>query len=141
MHKYSYDSEVVKTIFSKDSVDYDIDDWKFLAEFHRHYHEQWIEIALSLAKDNQLHKLSFYKLYKHFIKRFWGLPSRKKIKGLLNLTRGRPTKKQEYERIRKLIIPLKKKGMTDAKAMEYLISINVIPEMDSRTFSRIKNSK
>ena len=141
MDKYSYNSELVKAVFEKDSSSYNLDDWKFLAEFHEYHHRKWIETSLSLIRDTQLHRLAFDKLYKHFIARFGALPSRKKIKGLLSLTRGRPPKKVEHERIRKLIFPLKEIGMTDEKALEHLIHNNMIEEMDIRTFRRIKNKR
>jgi hypothetical protein len=141
MDKYSYDSEFVKEIFNKDLDLYDIDDWRFLAEFNEYHHRRWIETSLSLLKDNLQHRLAYEKLYKHFLKRFGILPSRKKLKGLLNQTRGRPPKQLEHERIRKLIYPLKENGMTDEKALEYLISIDIIGEIDIRTFRRIKNGK
>jgi hypothetical protein len=139
MNEYSYDSEKVKGIFKKDPELYELEDWRFLAEFHEHHHREWIDISLSLLKDAQTSKLAFNKLHNHFIKRFGMLPSRVKAKGLLSLTRGRPKKVIEHQRIRELIFRLKDLGMTDAKAMEYLISNNLIDEMDSRNFSRIKN--
>ena len=141
MNKYSYDSEFLKSIFERDSSSYNIDDWKFLAEFHEHHHSQWMDISISILKEAQTTKLAFNKLYSHVIKRFGMLPTRLKAKGLLNLTRGRPRKTIEHERIRGLILELKESGMTDTESMEQLISNNLIDEMDSRTFRRIKNGR
>lgn len=52
MDKYSYDSHVVRELFRKDESTYSLDDWKFLAEFHEYHHGQWIDIAMSLLKED-----------------------------------------------------------------------------------------
>ncbi len=142
MNEYSYDSEKVKDILKKDPELYELDDWKFLAQFHEYHHGIWIENAMTFLKEKLQIDQAYEKLHKHFLVRFGSLPKRGKRKGLLDQTKGRPTKYREHEYIRSLIQPLKAWGLTDEEVMDVLISQGSLPaKIDIRTFRRIKNGR
>ncbi len=142
MDKYSYDSDVVKELFRREESTYSLDDWKFLAEFHEYHHGQWIDIAMSLLKEELSTRSAFEKLYKNFLARFGFLPTRRKLKGLLNLTRGRPRKDVERTEIKKQIDKMKLEGFTNSECLEELINRGLLkPDTDMRTFTRIKNGR
>ncbi len=142
MNEYSYDSEKVKDILKKDPELYELDDWKFLAQFHEYHHGIWIENAMTFLKEKLQIDQAYEKLHKHFLVRFGSLPKRGKRKGLLDQTKGRPTKYREHLYIRSFIEQLKEKGFTDEQVLSELIRLNVVPEKtDIRTIRRIKNGK
>lgn len=139
MDKLSYDSPEIKLLHEKSRDLYTIEDWMLLAEFHEHHHAEWIEEAMHLLKQFQEVQIAYRKLLSHFSKRIGLLPSRKKVPGLLNATRGRPRKTKEHEQQRDLIMKYKSLGMTDEKALQEML--NNDHKMDIRTFRRIKNGK
>ena len=142
MNRYSYDSETVKEIFSREESTYSADDWKFLAEFHQYHHREWIEISMALLKDDLSSKIAYDKLHKHFLVRFGLLPKRIKVKGLLNAVRGRPRKDKEREAIKVMIAEMKLRGLKDSDCLDELISRGILHgNTDIRTFTRIKNGK
>lgn len=139
MHKLSYDSPEIKLLHEKSRDSYTVDDWKLLAEFHEYHHAEWIEEAMHLLKQFQEIQIAYKKLASHFSKRIGLLPSRKKVRGLLNATRGRPRKTKEHEQQRDLIMKYKSLGMTDEKALQEMINTGY--EMEMRTFRRRKTGK
>jgi hypothetical protein len=142
MNKFSYDSEKVKDIFKKDLELYELEDWKFLAEFHEYHHGIWIENAMTFFKEKLIIDQAYEKLHKHFLVRFGSLPKRGKRNGLLDRTKGRPTKYREHQFIRSLMPPFKDAGFTDEKMLAEFIKLKLLPEKtDIRTLRRIKKGK
>lgn len=142
MNNFSYDSERVIEFFKKDLECYELEDWKFLAEFHEYHHEAWIKNALMILKERLIIDEAYEKLHKHFLVRFGSLPKRDKRKGLLDRTKGRPTKYREHQYIKSCIEQLKERSFTDEQVLSELIKLNVVPEKtDIRTIRRIKNGK
>lgn len=142
MSIFSYDSEKVIELFKKDLELYELEDWKFLAKFHEYHHGIWIENAMIFLKEKLIIDQAYEKLNKHFLVRFGSLPKRGKRKGLLDRTKGRPTKHREHQYIRSCIEPLKEKGFTDEQVLSELINLDVVPEnTDIRTIRRIKNGR
>jgi len=102
----------------------------------------WIENAMTFLKEKLIIDKAYEKLHKHFLVRFGSLPKRGKRKGLLDQTKGRPTKYREHQHIKSLIKQLKEKGFTDEQVLRELIKLNVVPEKtDIRTIRRIKNGR
>lgn len=139
MDKLSYDSPEIKLLHEKSRDLYTVEDWKLLAEFHEHHHGEWIEEAMYLLKQFQEIQIAYRNLVSHFSKRIGLLPSRKKVLGLLNATRGRPRKTKEHQQLHDLIMIYKSRGMTDENALQELH--NDGHKMDIRTFRRIKTGK
>lgn len=142
MNKFSYDSDRVIELFKKSPELYELEDWRFLAEFHEHHHGIWIENAMMFLREKLQIDQAYEKLHKHFLVRFGSLPKRVKRKGLLDRTKGRPTKHREHQHIRSFIGPMKDKGFTDEQVLSELIKLNLVPEKtDIRTLRRIKKGK
>lgn len=139
MDKLSYDSPEIKLLHEKNRDSYTVDEWKLLAEFHEYHHGEWIEEAKYVLKQLLEIQIAYKKLENHYFKRFGLLPSRKKVRGLLNATRGRPRRTKEHEHLRNLIMVYKSRGMKDENALQELH--NQGHKMDIRTFRRIKNGK
>lgn len=139
MEKLSYDSPEIKQLFEKSRDKYTITDWQLLAEFHEYHHQHWINTSLSLIKEALDYRSAYDKLYSHFIKKFGLLPSRVKLKGLLNATRGRPRKTTEHKMIREFINAQKSLGMKDEDVLQELHNLNY--QIDMRQYSRIKNGR
>lgn len=142
MNNFSYESDKVIELFKKDLELYGLEDWKFLAKFHEYHHGIWIENAMAFLKERLIVDQAYEKLHKHFLVRFGSLPKRGKRKGLLDQTKGRPTKYREHQYIRSFIKPMKEEGFTDEQVLSEMIKLNVVPEKtDIRTIRRIKNGR
>jgi hypothetical protein len=128
MNNFSYESDKVIELFKKDLELYGLEDWKFLAKFHEYHHGIWIENAMAFLKERLIVDQAYEKLHKHFLVRFGSLPKRGKRKGLLDQTKGRPTKYREHQYIRSFIKPMKEEGFTDEQVLSEMIKLNVVPE-------------